>query len=120
MKDLPISMEDLSIYSTVILGLAALLIIFKKVPRTKGVKVENHFIYVIFVSVTLYFCPDFIQNALFSPEGVVIVGTILPIYESIKAVVSIDDLDDVAWLQFWLISGEVLRSVIIIIILSPV
>jgi hypothetical protein len=97
---------DIFTIGTALVSLAALIIILKKVRRSKGEKVANHAVYAVFAGLTLFFCPEFIQNALFSPIGVIIVGTIIPIYESIKAVVSIDELDDVAWLQFWVISGE--------------
>jgi hypothetical protein len=43
---------------------------------------------------------------VFSPAGVLVIGTLLPIYESIKGAVSIDRDDDVTWLQFWLASGS--------------
>lgn len=88
-----------------ITGLATLVIILKKVPRSNGDNVVSHVAFLALAAVTLFFCPEYIQNVLFSQGGVVIVGTIIPIYESIIAVVSIDELDDVAWLQFWLISG---------------
>lgn len=87
-------------------GLASIIVTFKKVPRTKGVNVVNHIIYFTLVALTLGFAPESIQDALFSQIGVLVIGTVVPVYESIKAVVSIDDVDDVAWLQFWIVSGE--------------
>lgn len=97
--------ELLTIGSTAISGLAILLFLLKKVPRTKGENIVSHIVYLVVTAVTLFFCPEFIQNVLFSQGGVVVVGTIIPIYESIIAVVSIDEADDVAWLQFWIVSG---------------
>merc|ERR1712176_1449480 len=54
---------------------------------------------------TLSCVPDFIQNTLFSPTGVLIIGTLVPIYESIRAVCTIEASDDEEWLQYWLASA---------------
>lgn len=97
--------ELLTIITTAISGLAILLFILKKIPRNKGSNKINHILYIAICGITLLLCPEFIQNVLFSQGGVVVVGTIIPIYESILAVVSIDEADDVAWLQFWIVSG---------------
>ena len=105
--------ESLTICTTAFSGLAVLLFILKKVPRTKGENVVSHIVFLALAAVTLFFCPEFIQDVLFSQAGVVIAGTIIPIYESIIAVVSIDEADDVAWLQFWIVSGQSFYSFLI-------
>jgi len=100
-----VSYDNLILYGTTLIGLAILVTILKKVPRTKGKNVANHLIYLLFAALVLYFCPEYIQNVLFSPLGVVVIGSVIPIHESIRAVVSIDEVDDIAWLQFWIVSG---------------
>ncbi len=98
--------EDVLIFGTIFVVLAVLLIVLKKVPRTKGKNAVGHLIFLAIAGVSLYFCPEFIQHALFSQIGVIVLGVVVPITQSIKAVVSIDDEDDVAWLQYWIVSGE--------------
>lgn len=97
--------EDLIAYGTVLAASAVFFLAMRNVPRTKGTKVVNHFVFILVSGLTLYFLPEFIQNILFSKEGVLIIGTIFPIYESIRAVVSIEKADDVAWVEFWIASG---------------
>jgi len=98
-------MEEFILYGTAIAVTAVLILALKKVPRTKGKRVEFHVAYFVACALILFFVPEFIQTIFFGRAGVLIVGTLVPIYESIKAVVSIDEADDVAWLQFWLASG---------------
>ena len=116
--------EDLIVLCVAAIGLIFLSLILSKAPRTKGIKIEAHIIYLALVVIILWLCPEFIQKSLFSHLGVVIVGTFMPIYESIKAVVSIDVLiddddvddddnnkrvDDTDWLEFWIISGMCIK-----------
>lgn len=42
---------------------------------------------------------------LFSPLMTVVVGTVFPIYESIRAVCTPDEDDDKLWLQYWMVGG---------------
>jgi len=40
-----------------------------------------------------------------SQEGVVVVGTLMPLVESIRAVITVRTNDDAVWLQYWLAAG---------------
>lgn len=53
----------------------------------------------------LFLVPDFIQDEIFSPGSVMVVGTLLPVYESVSASCSFGEGDDVAWLQYWIASS---------------
>ena len=91
---------------TVSIGVFALLIpILAKVKRTRG---RNPFYHLIFLGAAIFsffFVPESIQNVLFSQAGVLIAGSLVPIYESIVAVCTIGDSDDEAWLQFWIVNA---------------
>lgn len=100
-------MEDLFVSITALLCIAFLLgILTKNVPRSKGINIPNHILYLLCVVATHFFAPEAIHLAFFTHTGVNVIAAVVPIYQSIKAIVSIDDSDDVVWLQFWLISGR--------------
>ena len=105
-------MEELIVSAAVIGSGIALVLAIKTFPRTKGKRIEYHIAYFVSCALILFFVPDFVQNVFFSHAGVLVLGTIIPIYQSIKAIVSIDKDDDVAWLQFWLASGVFRFSVL--------
>jgi hypothetical protein len=88
-----------------IIATAIIILIVNKAPRTKGIRIEYHIGFFVASSLFLLFIPEYFQSILFCPAGVLVIGTLIPIYESIKAAVSIDREDYVAWLQFWLASG---------------
>lgn len=66
------------------------------------------FVGVAIVSVTLV--PESIQDFLFSEGGVLVVGTMIPIYESIVAVCTFGETDDIEWLQYWIVSATLTYS----------
>ncbi len=99
-------MEDSFVSITALSCIALLLGILTKVPRSKGINIPNHISYLLCVVATHFLAPEAIHLAFFTHTGVNVIAAIIPIYQSIKAIVSIDDSDDVAWLQFWLISGR--------------
>lgn len=68
--------------------LCAIFLVFAehRVDRTKGKKPLFHAAFVAFATAVLFLMPETIQYDLFSPLGVVIVGSVFPIYESIRAV----------------------------------
>ena len=70
--------------------------------RTRGKKIIYHILYVICATLVLVFVPSDIQNEIFSPLGVLTIGTILPIYKSCIAICSISSIDDAIWLQYWI------------------
>lgn len=46
-----------------------------------------------------------IAPSIFSGLTVTVIGVVLPIYESIRAVCSPEEDDDKAWLQYWMVGG---------------
>ena len=100
-----IDSDKLLIYVVSIALLVVSVPILSKLPRTKGKNVIFHGAYVGVIAVTLLLLPEFIQDEIFSPGGIVIVGTILPVYESIRAACTPGTGDDKVWLQYWIASG---------------
>ena len=80
--------------------------ILNRVRRTKGKNPFYHLLFIGAAVAVLILVPDKIQNILFSEGGVLVYGTLIPVYESIVAVCTIGEADDTGWLQFWLASGS--------------
>jgi hypothetical protein len=76
-----------------------------KVPRSQGKQPLFHILFLVAAAALLLLVPSWVQDELFSPGGVLLIGTLVPIYESVLAVCSLDAADDVAWLQFWIASA---------------
>lgn len=79
--------------------------IFNRFPRTRGKNVVSHAVFVGTMAALLMLLPNVIRNVVFSVEGILIIGTIIPIYQSIQAVCSIDQSDDTEWLLYWIAYG---------------
>jgi TB2/DP1, HVA22 family len=104
MRDL--DWDKLTIYGVAIACVLAVTPFLHKIPRRFGRSPFVHVAYILVAGLCLYLVPDWIQHEIFSPGGVLVIGTVVPIYESILAVCSIDSTDDdKAWLQFWIASG---------------
>ena len=58
-----------------------------------------HLAYVVHTGIVLYVMPSNIQEIVFSPGGVILLGTVFPIVESIRAASSDGLGDDKTWLQ---------------------
>lgn len=54
---------------------------------------------------TVFLLPISIAQYIFSDLAVTAIGTVFPIYESVRAVCTPDEDDDKYWLQYWLV-GE--------------
>jgi hypothetical protein len=94
------------IYGIVIAVFAVLIPILSKIKRTRG---KNPFYHLIFLGVAIasaFLVPDNIAKVLFSPAGVLIAGTLIPVYESIVAVCTIGEKDDEEWVQFWIVNAS--------------
>jgi len=98
-------MDKITMYLVVIAVTVGLGQILHRIPRTRG---RNPIFHVLFLAVfigVLFLVPEWIQDEIFSQGGVVVLGTVIPVYESIVAVCSIDQKDDNEWLQYWIVSG---------------
>lgn len=104
MRELPT--EKLAIYGISFLLVLILTPLLSRIPRNKGRNPIFHIIFAVASIATLFLLPEFIQDEIFSPGGVVVIGTVIPIYNSIVAVCTIGEADDHAWLQYWITSGS--------------
>lgn len=103
---------------TSVIGLLAVLFM-RKIPRSRGrppAFITERFgragavvgalvflsLYIAGAFLILLIMPELVQDKLFSPLGVVIVGTVFPIVESIITVCTISAEDDKTWLQYWI------------------
>jgi len=77
-----------------------------KIPRTRGKNPIFHAVFLVASIAILVLLPEEIQDTVFSPGGVVVVGTLLPLYVSIQAVCTCGEEDDSTWLNFWVVSGS--------------
>jgi receptor expression-enhancing protein 5/6 len=100
-----INTEKLAIYGVSILLVILAVPLLSRLPRTRGKNPIYHGAFLAGGVALLMLLPHDIQNEVFSPGGVIVIGTILPVYESILAVCTPGEEDDTALLQFWLASG---------------
>jgi TB2/DP1, HVA22 family len=97
--------ENILVNAGLILALAACTPLLHRVPRSRGRKLLWHGVFVAGAALALTLVPDSIQDEIFSPGGVIMLGTLLPVYESVVAACSIGEADDKAWLQYWITSS---------------
>lgn len=76
-----------------------------RLPRTRGKNPIIHAVYWGLAILSVFVVPDFVQDKIFNEGGVLVIGTLLPTYESIYAVCSIGEADDTVWLQYWISAG---------------
>mmetsp|Transcript_57269 Transcript_57269/g.121541 ORF Transcript_57269/g.121541 Transcript_57269/m.121541 type:complete len:433 (+) Transcript_57269:62-1360(+) len=98
--------EKLTIYAASLIAVVIVTpFIARLEPERSHKNLQNHAKFAAFAVVALLLLPRSVQDEIFSRGGVVVVGTMVPIYESILAVCTIDEADDVSWLQYWITSG---------------
>ena len=97
--------EKMAFYAGAVVAVLVFSIVLRFFPRLRKPPIWIHPLYLVAVGLTVVFLPDWIQDEVFSPGGVVLVGTFLPVYNSIVAVCSVDAADDETWLQFWMLWG---------------
>jgi TB2/DP1, HVA22 family len=100
-----IDSDKLLIYSASTLLLVLSVPLLSKLPRSRGKKPLFHIAFLVVAIASLIILPSAVQDEIFSAGGVVVIGTILPIYESVRAICTVCDADDTVWLQFWIASG---------------
>lgn len=97
--------EKIIIYVVSIIILAVTAPFVRKIPRNGGKNPIAHVAFLGVAAAVLLLLPDFIQDEVFSPGSVMVVGTMIPVYESISAACSFGEGDDVMWLQYWITSS---------------
>ena len=103
MREIPAG--KVSLYAVGVVGTVALSFLLRRIPRVRKFRIWMHGLYLVGVAATLFLLPEWLQDEIFSPGGVLLVGTILPVYNSIVAVCSIDAEDDKQFLQYWMAWG---------------
>ena len=78
--------------------------------RTRGRSIVNHGIFIVVGILSVTIVPESIQDVIFSEGGVLILGTMIPVYESIVAVCTFGEADDYEWLQFWIVNATLTYS----------
>lgn len=89
-----IDTDKLLIYGVSIALLVLSVPFLSKLPRSRGRKPLLHVAFIGGAVTCLILLPSVIQDEIFSPGGVVIVGTFLPIYESVRAICTPGEADD--------------------------
>ncbi len=107
-----IASEMFAFYGGSIGAVALLVPILAHVPRNGGRHVLFHILFGIIVGVTIFFVPEDIQLEIFSHGGVLAIGTLLPIYQTVAAACRPNDSkgDDETWLQYWVSFGGLLYA----------
>jgi hypothetical protein len=81
-------------------------VIKRRIPRSGGQNWIYHVAFLVCSAVMVYFIPPDVKFGLFSPLGIMVIGSIFPIYESIRAVCTPQGDDDKAWLQYCTCDGK--------------
>eukprot|EP00979_Chaetoceros_neogracilis_P004439 scaffold787_cov285-Chaetoceros_neogracile.AAC.3 len=100
-------MHDVAGLIAVFMILGLILVAGQRFERNKGRVIKFHIIYAGATLVSFLILPMIVKEALFTPLTVVVVGTVYPIYESIRAVCTIGSADDTVWLTYWIAQGIV-------------
>jgi hypothetical protein len=83
-----------------------LILALRNIKPTRGRVWINH-AYFAGVACLIYFLtPLTIAELMYNPLTVIIVGSALPIYESVRAVATVDVADDKKWLTYWVAHGS--------------
>ncbi|GAX29620.1 hypothetical protein FisN_3Lh113 [Fistulifera solaris] len=105
MKEL--SVEKWALYGAALVTIVLLSVVLQRIPRWRKPPLWVHPVYAaITAAICRLLIPDWIQDELFSPGGVLLVGTILPVYNSIVALCTVSFRDDEVWLQYWITWGS--------------
>mmetsp|Transcript_23321 Transcript_23321/g.32578 ORF Transcript_23321/g.32578 Transcript_23321/m.32578 type:complete len:350 (+) Transcript_23321:168-1217(+) len=72
-----------------------------RVVRSKGRVMRYHLYFAGVTLVGIFLLPSSAKHSIYSPLGVLIIGTVFPIYESIRAVCTPGGEDDKSWLMYW-------------------
>jgi len=89
-------------YSLGVLVTIVLAVVLRFIPRWRSPPIWIHPIFVVLCIASTFVLPEWLQDDIFSPGGVLLIGTVLPVYSSIVAVCSVSSDDDARWLQFWM------------------
>jgi hypothetical protein len=109
-------------FSTSILLIAVIALVYHRLPggvaaannnnelgrqqqRRRPVQLFYHLLLLGLALVVILLVPTSVAKYVFTDLAVTAVGTVFPIYESIRAVCTPEEDDDQVWLQYWLVGG---------------
>jgi receptor expression-enhancing protein 5/6 len=104
MREIPT--DKIALYVGTVVVAATLTPFLSKFPRSRGKKVVYHIAFIAVSACMVLFIPDWVQHELFSPGGVLLIGIVIPVYESVVAACSLESKNTTSWLQFWIASGS--------------
>ncbi len=91
--------------ASVTLALVGIFVYSQRYPtRTRGKNLKNHAIFAATAALS-FLLPMGVKQELFNSLTVVVAGTVYPIYESLRAICTIETIDDTLWLSYWIIHG---------------
>ncbi len=99
--------EDFIALFGVGVGASVVFVASRSHERSKGKNIFAHLIVLATGLACFFLLPGGIKGLLFTPISVVIVGTVIPIYESIRAACTVGMADDTTWLSYWITQGIV-------------
>jgi receptor expression-enhancing protein 5/6 len=104
---MPTFLQDL-VGLLAILSIVGIIMISSRAPkRTRGREVKYQTMFAVPALVFFFLIPFWLKEILFTPLSVVIAGSVFPIYESLRAVCTIETTDDTAWLTYWIAQGTI-------------
>lgn len=102
--------DDTVILGTVAVGIISLMPLLRKCKRSEGKNNVNHIVFLCSYLCSILILPSYIQDALFNDIGVILIGTLIPVYETVRAACSIEENEhERVWLQYWIASGSFLH-----------
>lgn len=105
-----IASEMLAFYGGSIGAVALLVPVLAHIPRSRGRNVFYHILFAFIIGLIIYFVPEEIQFEVFSHGGVLAIGTLLPVYQSVAAACTTSPTDHETWLQYWVSFGFLLYA----------
>jgi len=77
--------------------LAIVAFAYHKLERNRGADMKSHIVYWGAALLIMIFIPTTLSKYAFSALSVTIMGTVFPIYESVRAICTPEEGDDKAW-----------------------
>mmetsp|Transcript_9042 Transcript_9042/g.9924 ORF Transcript_9042/g.9924 Transcript_9042/m.9924 type:complete len:341 (+) Transcript_9042:83-1105(+) len=99
------AVQDVAAFVGVVLGIGMIFLATRSLTRSKGKNIINHVIYAALVLLVVFGLSVDAKEVIFTPLSVIMVGTVYPIYESLRAVCTIEETDDTTWLSYWIAQG---------------
>ena len=93
------------IFVGIVLLLFSVLLAVKKVPRNGGRNIWYQLAYFALVGAIVASVPHEYALDMFNPVSIILICTIFPLYESIRAICTVESDDDTSWLQYWIAQG---------------